>query len=67
MAASKSFRYDVEVRGFVTVVVKARYHAEALRKIDAWCDKNLMDTQIKDLSQKSYEFCLLDVGGEEPE
>ena len=62
----KTFRFDVEVKGFRTVEVKARYHAEALRKIDTWCDKNLMDTPIKELNQKSYEFCLLDVGGEEP-
>ena len=63
--ASKTFRFDVEVKGYVTVVVKAPYHAAALRKVDDWCDKNLLDTQVKDLSTKSYEFNLLDVDGEE--
>lgn len=63
--ATKTFRFDVEVKGYVTVVVKAPYHAAALRKVEDWCDKNLLDIQVFDLNQKSYEFCLLDVDGEE--
>jgi hypothetical protein len=55
----RKFRFDVEIKGYITVEVTAASRASALRKAQDRVDKELLGTLVADLSSKSHTMQLV--------